>query len=597
MIEAMRNMKYSPIAMAALLLLAACGQREIDIALPEEVPAAQKKVHFTTGTVQTRTAFGEAVEEDGKVLYPTYWTANDRAVSISMNYELAVTAGVNSDETDAEGNITRASFDASFDGIDATAPYKFYLVSPASAFVWPSANRGAVSVSIPGRQTPTVGSIDEAAQIIVAVSDEYADIPAESVEVDFQHLTAYGKLTLKNVNPGEGVTVESVTLWSAEQPLAGSWYYKFADGSIEAKEASSSLVIDAANIDIPAEDPVWFACAPASMGGKPLKVSVNLSNGKALVRTITLNQNVDFAAGKIVKFSINMASAELVDQAVEVEVEETVYQLVTSIQQLTEGDEVIIVDTENPMHVMLSTTNWPGLGAGLRDEAFTLDGEGFIRIPEDSEALVMTLVLKTGSKITLRQSGSARWLTAFVYSYKDDLELSLSDYSYAFDISFSSGTATMTGSSGTVFLRYFSEDNRFTLIRESGSVAIFKKGLLSSIVTVDIASAPVLSYVDYGAYLTDDTLVYNMTTDQISREYSSDGKMTFALIGPAERQILEIAGIPTNATVGDAFSIQARYISDFVTELKQSYSVVVVREDGPKLWLSDALGNGFIVKR
>ena len=351
MIEAMRNMKYSPIAMAALLLLAACGQREIDIALPEEVPAAQKTVHFTTGTVQTRTAFGEAVEEDGKVLYPTYWTANDRAVSISMNYELAVTAGVNSDETDGEGHITRASFDASFEGIDATAPYKFYLVSPASAFVWPSANRGAVSVSIPGRQTPTVGSLDEAAQIIVAVSDEYADIPAESVEVDFQHLTAYGKLTLKNVNPGEGVTVESVTLWSAEQPLAGSWYYKFADGSIESKEASSSLVIDAANIDIPAEDPVWFACAPAGMGGKPLKVSVNLSNGKALVRTITLNQNVDFAAGKIVKFSINMASAELVDQAV-MTTDETVYQLVTSIDQLAVGDEVVFADGVNPAYVM-----------------------------------------------------------------------------------------------------------------------------------------------------------------------------------------------------------------------------------------------------
>ena len=585
MIEAMRNMKYSPIAMAALLLLAACGQREIDIALPEEVPAAQKKVHFTTGTVQTRTAFGEAVEEDGKVLYPTYWTANDRAVSISMNYELAVTAGVNSDETDGEGHITRASFDASFEGIDATAPYKFYLVSPASAFVWPSANRGAVSVSIPGRQTPTVGSIDEAAQIIAAVSEEYADIPSESVDVSFNHLTAYGKLTLKNVNPGEGVTVESVTLWSAEQPLAGSWYYKFADGSIEAKEASSSLVIDAANIDIPAEDPVWFACAAVDMGGKPLKVSVNLSNGKALVRTITLNQNVDFAAGKIVKFSINMASAELVDQAV-MTTNETVYQLVTSIDQLAVGDEVVFADGVNPAYVMAGT----GLNGVARDSGFTFGNDGYIRITEGSTVTPVTLDSKSGSNVTWKNTAGRNLRVS-------NRAVSWSTSSSTWTLSFSSDVATMSCRSGFSNYYLYCDNGTFSVSTSQASFAIFKKITIPATVSFDLSGAPVLEFDDYGAYLTDRTLVYNGTTDQLSREYEADGTLTFAIIGPAESQLLEFAGIPSDATLGTSFPIRVTYVSGALTVLESTYNVIVAREDGPTLWLADVLGNGFIVKR
>ena len=422
---------YYCIGISLVLGLASCGQREAEQAQKAPVQEQEKeyRVHFTTGTVETKTTFGDAVDDGaGHVTYPAYWTANDRSVMISLNYEQAVTAGVDADKTDGDGHIIRASFDASFTGIEASNPYRFYLVSPASAFMWPSATRSGVSFFVPGTQKPTAASVDEAAQILVARSDAYTAMP-EAVEVDFDHITAYGKLTLNNVNPGTGVSVESVTLWSENQSIAGSWYYKFSDGSIQEKEPSGSLEINTENINVVAGDPIWFACAPAGLGGKPLKIAVNLSNGKALVRTITLNSTVNFAAGKIIRFSVNMASATLEDRA----------------------------------------------------------------------------------------------------------------------------AAT---------------------------------------------DAPVLAFSDYGAFLLSQNLVYNSTTDQLSREYAADGTVTFAIVAPAEIQTLEFSGIPADAMLGDAFTLHLTYVSGNTTEIDDvSYSVTVVREDGPKLWLADAAGNGFIVKR
>lgn len=571
-----------------VLCLAACGQREVEAPAIEKVPAREFKVHFTTGTVTTRTAFGEAVEDAaGRVTYPVYWTAGDRSVMISLNYESAVTAGVNADKTDAAGNVIRASFDASFSDIDTSNPYRFYLVSPATALVWPSADRQAVSFQVPGNQTPTALSIDEAAQILVAQSADYAAIPA-SVEVDFDHITAYGKLTLKNLPLPEGVTVASVSLWSEEQPLAGSWYYRFADGAVSAKEPSSSLVLDARNIDVAAGDPVWFACAPVGLGGKPLRISANLSNGKALVRTITLNQNVSFSSGVITRFSVSMANAELVDQDVMVETEETVYQLVTSINSLHANDEVILVNTPASPNCALKAGSIAAVSSS--ETAFTVGSDGYIRVPAGSSVAVMTVASLSGSSMTLK-NGS-------VYLGYSNGALAWNGSATPWSASISgTGNATLTYRTNktTYYIRY--SNNNFSLNTSSASVALYKKATVTSAVTVDLSAVPVLQYTEYGAYLTDRVLAYNASTDQLSREYESDGTLTFAILAPVEEQVLEFSGIPADAVLGEAFTLRLTFISGITTELDASYNVVVAKEDGPTLYLADGSGNGFIVKR
>ena len=79
--------------------------------------------------------------------------------------------------------------------------------------------------------------------------------------------------------------------------------------------------------------------------------------------------------------------------------------------------------------------------------------------------------------------------------------------------------------------------------------------------------------------------------------FRSDGKLTFSIVDPAKDKVVEFSGIPSNAGLGDNFTLGLTYISGTTTEINSSYSVFVVKEEGHTLWLSDGQGNGFIVKR
>ena len=596
---------------AMAMVVASCNTSEIVQEVDPEIVPSEKTVHFTSKAISTRTAFGEATEDsEGNVIYPTYWTANDTEVKISLNYEYAVAAGVSPEDVDSEGNILNTSFDASFDGVETDAPYTFYVISPSSAMLWPSADRGAVSVYIMANQKPSATSVDETAQVIVAKSEEFSEIP-DDVDVHFNHLTAYGKMTLKNISLNDGVEITSVKLISEEQPLTGSWYYKFEDKSMEAKEASESIVLDASDIDVVGGDPVWFACAPADMGGKPLKVYVNLSDGTSLYRQITLKSGLEFKSGSIYKFSVNMATAETVTNTVEATSSEEVYQLVSSTSSLSTGDQVIIVNSKSPTYAMTSTTSSSsGIAAVAKGTGWTLGSDGYIRLESSTTVLPLTVKSISGSSIVL-WDGSSNYLGYSSSSSGGNSGpgggnsriLTLSTTSQTWTVSFSSSSASLyvsgsgMSSNSKYYVRYNS--NYFSLSTSSNTVALYKKTTVESTTTVDISNDQIVNYSEYGAYLSSQNLVYNSTTDQIIREYESDGAtMTFAIIDPAEDQIVEFSGIPaTDVTLGDSFTLSLTYISGLTTEIEETYTVYVVKEEGHTLWLTDGAGNGFIVKR
>lgn len=590
------------VAAAVIGLLAACSnQREMDVEVPSAVQGLEKTVHFTTRSMDTKAVFGEA----SGTTYPVYWSENDQALMISLNYEYAVMAGINSDETDSEGRITRASFDASFTGVDTKAPYRFYLVSPAEAFVWPSAEREAVSVYVKANQTPLSTSVDESAMVIVAKSNEYVEIP-DKVEVDFSHITSYGRLTLTNLTVPEGASVTSVTLVCEDQPLSGSWYYKFADGNVEEKEGSNSIVLNTGNIDVAGGAPLWFACAPVgtSLAGKALTIKANLDNGTSLVRTITLHSTVDYQPGQVTTFSVSMKKAETVSNAVETSSTEDVYQLVSSMGSLSEGDEVIIVDSTSPTWAMTGTSSSSGLSPVAKDASngFSLGSDGHIRLPSSSAVLRLYVKSINGSSISL-WDGSTYYLG---YSSGSGIGssryLSLSTTSRMWSLTFSNNAATLSLKNSSSFLsttyyvRY--SDDHFNISTSSASVAIYKKTSAATTVTVALSDDPVLAYSEYGAYLNGKDLLYNATSDQLSREYGNDGTLTFSILAPMEEQVVEFAGIPSSdITLGESFTLQFTFITGITTKIDQTFTVYVVKEEGHTLWLTDGSGNGFIVKR
>ena len=576
--------------LSAALCITACMQKEMDA--PEYAPGQKDfNVHFNASQAETKTVFGDAeIDGSGRTCYPTRWSENDSQVMISLNYESGVVAGVNLKDNDGK----QASFDASFSGVETQAPYVFYIVSPSEAFLWPSSERESVSVTIPGSQTPTAASLDERGQIIVAQSASLSSIP-ESVDVNFSHITAYGRLTLKNLSLPGGVTVRSVQILSEDQPLAGSWYYNFQDGSIAPKETSSSILIDAGNINVAAEDPIWFACAPVgSMEGKRLKISAILSNGKARVRTITMKSTASFASGNIYQFNLNMSSAEEVDAGVTVVTSETVYQRVNSTSNLAAGDEVIIVNSTTPGYAMTGTGGNSGLSSVAKDatKGFNLGTDGYIRLPEGSSVQKLTVKSISGSSIVLWDGSK--------YLYYGSSRLQMSTSSTTWTISISNGSATISYKSSGIFSRtYYIRYNSsyFNTSTSSSTVALYKKATLESSKNFDLSTDPVLNYFEYGAYISEANLVYNPTTDQISREYDSAGSLTFTILAPEEEQAVEFSGIPAETIFGDSFTLGLTFISGITTEIEESYQVYVVKEEGHTLWLSDGKGNGFIVKR
>ena len=277
--------------LAFLAVAAGCRMQE-----ETEVGKSGPAVRFVARTdALTRTVFGDP---DG-TRYPTYWTGNE-TVGISLNYEYQ-------EEAEVSVNETRTVAEFSYVPEGTAASYTFLVVSPASALETPSQSRKALRIAVPAVQKPLPGSVDEGAQVFYAKTSTYTEKPA-SVDVRFNHLTAYGKLTLKNVT---GTPVR-LTLVS-DQALSGSCYVALENGAVSTKDGAHSLTIDLENLTVTGGnlENVWFACLPADLAGTPLTVLLETAEGDTYKRTVPqLGEAMNFVSGRIIRFSVDMASAE-----------------------------------------------------------------------------------------------------------------------------------------------------------------------------------------------------------------------------------------------------------------------------------------------
>lgn len=310
------------VIIAAMVTFAGCAKEEI--AVPET-----KTVQFFAESIETKTAFGTP---DGTT-YPTLWTENDTEVKIIMNLNEEFTASVTPSD-DFKTAALEAKFELN-DKAPSAAPFTFYALSPASAYL--GKNNERFSATVPNAQTPLENSVDESAQILYAVSESFDEIPSQ-VSLHFNHFTAYGKLSLKNLNL-DGAEVESIALTS-EVNIAGRWNYMVADGSFTENSGSNSITL---NTD--KTENIWFACAPTDLSNTTLKVTVNTDKGQ-LVKEVKLGADRKFEAGKIAKFAVDMNGVTFGKSVI--------YEKVMTATELTPDSKIIIVAAESEL--ALSTT-------------------------------------------------------------------------------------------------------------------------------------------------------------------------------------------------------------------------------------------------
>ena len=551
--------KFFQIAVTALMALAALsGCRNAEQEVPEA--SSVKTVRFHAGAAPTRTAFAEAV--DG--VYQTLWTENDSDILLSLNYGKAEASAVT---PSADG--TTASFEASFDASATSAPYTFYAVAPASAARAISPSRSAWSVYIAAFQHPSALSVDEDAQLLVAKSAASATLPGE-VDLHFSHLTAYGRIALKNLELGDA-TVSKVDLIFST-PVVGEWYWG-EDGTLTANGDSHTITLDT-----DASGDLWFACAPVDVSGQTLKLVVFTDQGN-LTREITFPEGRKFNSGKVARFSVDMAGIEIQGG--------DTFVLVTDASELQVGDEVLVVSKDGTYALGAQQSSY-------RKEVSVNATGGVIADP--GEATVLTLELGSAIGTWSFRTGNAYLASTSSGNNLTEVASKNANASWKVTVS-SSATQIQAQAGGSKLLKHNPSYHRFSCYKNSSTnvenVVLYRKGSVPTSVEDD----PLTAYDAYGSYLTGVERTYEPGVDQLLRSYP-DGKLKFAILRAADKEQLVVSGFDPSLAKGDAVTVTVAWRKGLNFLLKEkSFDLKVVKEDGPKVWLGDGSGQGLILKK
>ncbi len=247
----------------ASLLSAACRKESAS----QQSSSTEVQVSFTAPAEpvdpETKSQFGPKSGSS----YSVQWEEGDK-VSLSVTSDAGTTEPVSVRINPAPDGTTMM-FDATLT-LPSTGSFTITATAPAGV------------TAIPALQIPLSASPDPAA-IFVKAETTLDALPTGDVSLQFKHVNAYGKLTLNNLPTTKAV--QSVEL---------------------SGDAIAPLMIQTTS-----SKDIFFATAPAEVGGKTLKVKV-VTAGGAYEASTTFPSGKAFQAGKVASFSVDMAGATAV---------------------------------------------------------------------------------------------------------------------------------------------------------------------------------------------------------------------------------------------------------------------------------------------
>ena len=369
-IATMKNLfKNLMLVAVAAMGFTACEQVNDDVNATNET--------FTVNIVgdfadDTRSGFVGSETNDGKTFYKSAWDGSETAV-FSVDEATLVSA---------TNTYTDGGNKALFAPVFTTTGSTIYAFSPKYV-----ANKclGGVSgintkyrdvyVAIPSEQTPEAVSVDPAAHILAGEAEF-----AETVDMSFSHVLAYGKMTITNFDSD----IKKVVITTDNKPLVGSsCYYYYADNTDGkskgdlANVSECSLTINADNV---VDNVFWFGCAPADLTGTTLKVKI-YSGEDTYTRNVEISKTLKFQQGRVASFNISFAGIE--KDVVTVDWVNNAYNLVKSAAHLEVGDQVVIAAAKSNYAM--------GATRGSNNSAISVVKNDNGTIDFDSEVLVLTL--------------------------------------------------------------------------------------------------------------------------------------------------------------------------------------------------------------
>lgn len=355
---------------AAVATLTSCEKA------PEVTPTPEEFTLTVNATLPapagTKTYLGELDATNG---YPVLWSEGD-AVKV---YELSYVDGVKDVIHNAVSTSTELSADsktATFKGLSFTdetpsanadefeylALYGNTTNEPANKY----ANYKSWTLKIPTEQTPAaVNQFDSAAALMVAYDADNATRQS-TLDLDFHHVGAYGMLNIVGFDCGNEV-IKSVTFSTPQTDISGNvWYYYIGNTTSPAnqntnKEVTVNLSSIIEDIDYSNFNACFVATPSTFEEGDVIKIVIT-TDSNTYTKSITLNSvqasALKFVKGEIVSFSADFSS-------VTADPKGDKYEKVTSLTNLADGDEIILViatDGDYYAAGTLTSNKYPGKG-------------------------------------------------------------------------------------------------------------------------------------------------------------------------------------------------------------------------------------------
>ena len=351
-------------------------------------------------------------KNDAGTGYKSAWDGEEtvRFAIIPDTFEEGAKATYVDVENESEGN--RATFAPTFDSNEGT----IHAFSPKGVFdsTDASACKGGFTsnaitlkynnayVVVPAVQTPLANSVDPAAHILAGKADF-----AENVNMTFNHVVAYGKMTIKNF-AGDIDKVEV----TASESLAGiSCKYFYNEGNLDNANVKTITLHPTYVVD----NVFWFGCAPADLSDGTLTVKVYSGEDTYTKELAISGENFKFQQGHVASFGVDMtdvAKDEIVeDDEIVVDWVDDAYNLVKSAAHLEVGDKVIIVakGTDAALSTTQNNNNRAQAAVTKKDDTVTFSNDVQILTLEEGTT-EGTYAFNTGSGYLYAASGSSNHL-------------------------------------------------------------------------------------------------------------------------------------------------------------------------------------------
>ena len=272
-------------------------------------------VKFTAKAADVKAQFNPTSYENGAAV-PVLWDGGEN-LSIAVGDKDAKDFARNCAKVVASDDKRSATWEYDFSGLvtDAYAPEAPFTFHAFSGSVRAYRNGSVSRVllnNIPSEQTPGENSCDPKAIYLYSKSAEYQAWPSEVEMNPFEHLTAYGCITLGTGIP-EDETIQSLTITAdASTHLSGGAWYYYATGDkyedytgtdAQTPRPSSSITLKPAEGGALSRENLWFGCRPTTKLAS-LKFTVTTDKGVYEVVKSELGGR-NFQAGKVAKMIIN----------------------------------------------------------------------------------------------------------------------------------------------------------------------------------------------------------------------------------------------------------------------------------------------------